>query len=195
MNDRVLLIFEETKSLKKLKKSLIQNDYLVFVCEINLRKIHASIKSVEPDLLVFYYKNAHSEITETVREIQAKTPIPIIIFSDECDNQIVSNTIINGASAFIIDGIESHRICYIIEAAKARFYKCQTLKRRLYRAESKLDMSNDVDKAKAIFMRNNNITAEEAYASLSKMASRNKLRIEDLSKILVSASKLLMQRT
>ena len=191
MNDRVLLIFEDTKNLKKLKKSLVDNNYLVFVCEIDLAKIRKSIKSVKPDLLVFYYQNTHAEIIKIVKNIQMTTPIPITIFSDESDNQLVSDTITNGATAFIVDGIESHRISYIIEAAKARFQKCQVLKTRLYRAESKENINSDVDKAKALLMKNKDMTAEEAYASLSNLAVRNKLRIEDLSKNLIMASELL----
>jgi len=93
MNDKVLLIFEDTKSLKKLKTSLLENNYEVFVCEINIGKIHESIKALEPDLLVFYYKKARSEITDIVKYIQSSTPIPITIFSDQSENSLVSDTI------------------------------------------------------------------------------------------------------
>ena len=193
MNDKVLLIFEDTKSLIKLKKSLIENQYKVHLSEINIGKIHESIKHLEPDVLVFYYKKACSEITDIVKYIQATTPTPITIFSDESESGLVSKTITNGASAFIVDGIESHRICYIIEAAKARFNKCQSLKKRLDKAESKLNGRKDIDRAKGILMSSKDISEDEAYALLRNMAMNNNMRIEDLAKNLITASMLLMK--
>ena len=89
MNDRVLLIFEDTKSLKKLKNSLIGNDYQVFASEINIGKIHESINAIKPDVLVFYYKKAQPEIIEIVKYIQSTTPTPITVFSDESESSSV----------------------------------------------------------------------------------------------------------
>lgn len=191
MNDKVLLIFEDTKSLKKLKKSLIENDYKVSLCEINIGKIHQAIESIKPDVLVFYYKKARTEIIDIVKYIQSTTPTPITIFSDESDNKLVSDSITNGATAFIVDGIETHRIAYILDAAKARFNKCQTLKKRLDNAESKLDGGRDIDKAKEILMKSKNIAEYEADFLLKNMAMNNNMRIEDLSKNLITASVLL----
>lgn len=193
MNDIALLIFEDTKSLMKLKKSLIENDYNVFTCEINIGKIHESINNIKPDLLVFYYSKARSEIVDIVKYIQSTTPTPITIFSDESESSLVSDTITNGASAFIVDGIESHRIQFIIDAAKARFNKCQLLKKRLDKAELKLDGRKDIDRAKGILMSSKNIPEEEAYQLLRNMAMNNNMRIEDLSKNLITASLLLKQ--
>lgn len=193
MTDKVLLVFEDTKSLKKLKTSLIENDYKVTLCEIHIGKIHESIKFLEPDILVFYYKKARPEITDIVKYIQATTPTPITIFSDESDSGLISETITNGASAFIVDGIESHRISYIIEAAKARFNKCQSLKKKLDKAESKLDGRKNIDRAKGILMCSKGISEDEAYALLRNMAMNNNMRIEDLSKNLITASLLLTQ--
>lgn len=193
MNEKVLLVFEDTKSLKKLKTSLIENDYSVALCEINIGKIHESIKFISPDVIVFYYKKARPEITDIVKYIQKTTPTPITIFSDESDSELVSETITNGASAFIVDGIESHRIRFIIDAAKARFNKCQSLKKRLDKAESKLDGRKDIDRAKGILMSSKNISEEESYSLLRNMAMNNNMRIEDLAKNLITASQLLKE--
>ena len=193
MKDRILLIFEDTQSLKKLKKCLIENDYQVFVSEINIGKIHESINAINPDLLVFYYKKARTEIVEIVKYIQSTTPTPITIFSDESEISLVSDTITNGASVFIVGGLESHRIKYIIDAAKARFNKCQTLKKRLDSAEAKLDGRKDIDRAKSLLMNSKNIPEEEAYQLLTNMAMNNNMRVEDISKNLITASILLNQ--
>jgi len=191
MNDKVLLIFEDTKNLKKLKTSLLENKYAISICEINIPKIHQAIKNNKPDVLVFYYKKARPEITKIVKEIQASTPIPITVFSDESNNDLVSDTITNGATAFIVDGIESHRISHIIEAAKARFNKCQSLKKKLHNAESKLNGRRDTDRAKGILMKSKDLSEDEAYKLLRSMAMSNNMRIEDLAKSLVAASTLL----
>ena len=191
MNDKVLLIFEDTKNLKKLTTSLLENNYAISICEINIKKILQAIDHQKPDVLIFYYKEAHPEITKIVKTIQSSAPIPITIFSDTSDNTLVSDTIINGATAFIDDGIESHRISHIIDAAKARFQKCQTLKQKLHDAESKLSARKHTDRAKGILMESKNLSEDEAYKLLRSMAMNNNMRIEELAKSLVTASTIL----
>lgn len=191
MKDKILLIFEDTKNLKELKKSLISNDYLVSLCEIDLQKIQKSIKSVEPDVLVFYYKKVDSEIIEIVRTIQVTSPITIAVFSDDSDDYLISEAVTYGVTAFVVDGIENHRIKPIIEAAKARFKKCQVLKKQLYIAESKFKGGSVIDRAKDILIRNKQITEPEAYEILSNMAKSSNIGIEDLSKNLITTSELL----
>ena len=182
MNNKVVLIFEDTKNLMKLKRSLIHNEYSVSLCEIDTDKIQKSIQHVKPNFLVFYYKTAHPEIADIVKHIQENTPLPIIIFSDESNTDLVSYTITMGASSFVVDGINTHRIRHIIEAARARFNKCQSLKNRLYNAESKFDGRSYTNRAKDILMRNKNMTDAEAYKLLKNMAKNRNIHIEDLSK-------------
>ena len=191
MNDKVVLIFEDTKNLLKLKRSLIHNDYSVTLCEIETDKINKAIWRVKPDFLVFYYKQARPEIAGIAKSIQENTPLPIIIFSDESDTDLVSDTITMGASAFVVDGINTSRIKYIIEAARARFNKCQSLKNRLHKAESKFDSRSYTDRAKDILMRNKNMTEAEAYKLLKTMAENRNILIEELSKNLIEVSDLL----
>lgn len=190
MNDKVLLIFESTKNTNNLKNSLIDNDYDVYESAIDIKSIHDTINKISPDSLVFYYKKARPEILEIVKYIQSSTPTPIIIFADESDSELVSATITNGASAFIVDGIETHRIPHIIDAAKARFNKCQLLKKKLDSVESKLDARKDIERAKGILMESKKISEDEAYNLLRSMAMNNNMRIEELSKNLITTSAL-----
>ncbi len=189
--ERALLIFEDTKNLKQLKKSLMGIDYRVFVCEINIAKITESINKIKPDLLVFYYQTVRSEVVDIVKQIQETTPTPITIFSDKSEHDIVSKAIKSGASAFVVDGIESHRIGSIIEAARARFKKCRTMKNKLSDAELKLVERDDIDRAISILMSNKKITGEEAYKLLHGMAINKNTNINEISKSLITATELL----
>ena len=171
MNDKILLVFEDNENIEKLKTSLIENDFQVeSLSEINVGKVHPAINNFNPDAIVFYYKQARPEIADIAKYIQSTTPTPIIVFSDESETSLVSNTIDSGATAFIVDGIESHRIPPIIDAAKARFNKCQSLIKKLDTAETKLESRKDIDRAKGILMDSKKISEDEAYNLLRSMA-------------------------
>jgi len=192
MNQKILLASLKTEKVSTLEKNLLENDYKVSRSLATEDIIHESILVLKPDLVILYIEEAEDSLLKIIRLIQDNTPIPIIIFADHCENKLISEAINAGASSVVVDSIEKHRIRPIIEAATARFNKCQTMKVKLTNTEAKLIERRDIDRAKGILMSNKNINEDEAYKILRKMAMDKNQRIGDLAKSLILANELLI---
>jgi len=191
MNQKVLLVSLETEKSSALGRNLIENDYTVSKCQPINDKILESILVLKPNLVILYTEEPESMLLKTINLIQDNTPIPIIIFADRCEGTLIRDAINAGASSVVVDSIEKHRIRPIIEAATARFNKCQIMKVKLTDVEMKLIERRDIDRAKGILMSNKNINEDEAYKILRKMAMDKNQRMGELAKSLNLASELL----
>lgn len=191
MNKKALLVSLEAEKSSALEKSLLGNDFKVSQCLPVDDRIQEFILLLKPDLVVLYIEEPEESLLKTIRLIQDHTPIPIIIFADSCGDTLIRDAINAGASSIVVDSIEKHRIRPIIEAATARFNKCQIMKNELTDAETKLIQRRDIDRAKGILMSNKNIDEDTAYKLLRKMAMDKNQRIGELAKSLILAHQLL----
>jgi len=191
MTQKTLLVSLEIEKLATLEKNLLENDYKVSRCVPEEAKIQESVLVLKPDFVIIYIEEPEESLLKTIRLIQDSTPIPIIIFADRCNNALIADAINAGASSVVIDSIEKHRIRPIIEAATARFNKCQNMKVKLTDTKAKLIERRDIDRAKGILMNNKNINEDEAYKILRKMAMDKNQRMGELAKSLILANELL----
>ena len=97
----------------------------------------------------------------------------------------------SGVNAYIVDGLEEKRVQPIIDVAIARFREFQALKDELDATRSQLAERKVVEKAKGILMKHKDITEDEAYQSLRKMAMDKNKRIADVADGVISAFELL----
>ncbi|KAG1707571.1 Serine/threonine-protein kinase PrkC [Nymphon striatum] len=191
MTQKILLVSDEAKKSELLENYLLENSYTVNRSAMADSKIQESILVLKPDLVIIYTEAAEESILSTIQLIQQNTPLPIIIFAKSSKDKLIADAIIAGASGFVIDGVDKHRMCPIIEVATARFNKCQSIKTKLTETELKLNERKDIDRAKGILMSKKNIQEDEAYKLLRKMAMDKNVRMGELAKTLITASELL----
>lgn len=191
MRQKILLVEPETQKSPVLENNLLENGYEVLLCTKKDTGILEAILLLRPDIIVLYEKEPQAKLLDTIRLIQKSTPTPIIIFVDSCKEELISAAITAGASSFVVDSMESHRIRPIIEAGTARFKKCQTMKTRLSETERKLIERRDIDRAKGILMKKKNIDEDEAYKMLRKIAMDKNQQIGKVASSLIQAAELL----
>ena len=191
MYQDILLLCEKDKGNQQLEKFLSALGYEIKLCEPTNSQILDTFIVLKPCIVVIYLEKTDISILQTLRHIQDTHPSPIIVFTDACETQLVGDAVNAGASGFIIDGIEEHRIPAIIEAAIARFNKCQVIKKQLNDSKLKLKERRDIDKAKGILMQSKNVSEDEAYTLLRSMAMNKNLRIGELARSVISAAELL----
>lgn len=194
MNQKILFITSETESgnnnAQRLKSYLIENNYHLSECDFIHHHIQESLLGLTPDLVIFHCTTASTQLLDSIRLIQKNTPKPLIIFTDHSSDNMIADSIIAGASAFIVDGIESHRIRPIIEAAIARFNKCQTMRHQLEQTTLRLDERRTIDRAKGILMKNKQMSEEEAYQFLRKKAMDKNQRIGQIAQMIIEMAEM-----
>jgi response regulator NasT len=113
------------------------------------------------------------------------------MFSDANDSALIEAAVQAGVSAYVVDGMQPHRLRPIIEVAIARFREFQALRDELQQTRNKLAERREIEKAKGILMKQKGMAEEEAYQALRKLAMDQGLKIGEVARQLISIAKLL----
>jgi len=145
----------------------------------------------EPNVVIFDIYRLKESMMTKISNLSQATPLPIIMFVDESSDDIISDVVRCGISAYVVDGYQRHRVQDIINIAKARFVENLRLLNELEEAKSALDSRKLIDRAKGIVMKQKSCDEQAAYNLIRKMAMDKNKRIVDVASQLVELSDLI----
>jgi len=188
---RVMLV-DDTPTRSAILEQALLDQGLIVVCR--LESAQGLIKNVEihqPDIILMDLESPDRDTLESMTVLNEHNPKPVIMFSDEDDNQIISKAVQAGVSAYIIDGLDPHKVKPIMDVAIARFREYQALKKELKQTRNQLADRKVIDKAKGVLMKTKNLDEEEAYHAMRKMAMDQSKSIAEISQNILSVMELL----
>jgi response regulator NasT len=94
-------------------------------------------------------------------------------------------------SAYVVDGFMPPRLASIIYVAIARYQQQQLLKTALDEARSQLEDRKLIDRAKAILIKTQNFSEDEAYHTLRKLAMDRNVTLGEMAKNVLAMAALL----
>jgi response regulator NasT len=148
------------------------------------------IKEIVPDIIIFNLDTPSKKILADLQSLNHQSALPVIMFVREGNIDIINQFIKAEVSAFIVDGFEPKRINNIINVAVARFKHQQMLKNALEDACAKLEDRKQIDRAKAILIKTQNYSEDEAYHTLRKLAMDRNITLGEMAKNVVAMSEL-----
>jgi response regulator NasT len=113
------------------------------------------------------------------------------MFSEQDQPDLMRESIKAGVSAYVSGDTNPDRAKFILDVAVARFNEHQGLKTELSDAKRQLESRKWVDQAKALLIEKQNMTEQEAYSAIRKMAMDNGQKMEDVAKNLISMMQLM----
>lgn len=131
---------------------------------------------------------------ESLRSVNRENPKPIVFFAGQSDYATTRAAINAGVSAYIVDDLPGKRLKSVLEVAIARFQEHQSLREELEDYKARLQDRKDVDKAKGILMQHRNLSEDEAYQLLRKMAMDRNMKIGEAARNFVAAMSLLGEK-
>lgn len=141
-------------------------------------------------VLLIISPECDADTLNILRIIQQNAPKPVALFVEKTTEQQLIDAVDAGANAYVVDGFDHNRINSIINLAIARFKRCMTLHDELSETKQKLNERKDVDRAKGILMQSKQISENEAYQLLRKMAMDKNQRIGKLAQSVITAAEL-----
>jgi len=144
-----------------------------------------------PDVVVVDLENPGRDQLEHFFSLSRALQKPIAMFVDTSDAAAIGAAIEAGVSAYVVDGLRKDRVKPILDMAVLRFNAYARLKAELDEAKGALEERKVVDRAKAILMRQRNLSEADAYALLRTTAMNQNRRIVDIAQSLVTAAGLL----
>lgn len=149
------------------------------------------ISQLQPDLIIV---DAESEARDALEHVVFATRDarrPIVMFTDDSDTSHVKDAVAVGVSAYIVDGLASARIKPILDVAMARFEYEERLRAERDQARNDLQDRTLVDRAKALLMKKQGLTEEQAFAKLRKVAMDKGLKMGEVSQRILDMADLL----
>lgn len=120
-------------------------------------------------------------------------PRPVIMFSDEDDTATIEKAMRAGVSAYVVDGLNPSRLKSIMDVAVARFREYQALRQELEKTRNQLADRKTIDEAKSLLIKHKQLSEEEAYHAIRKMAMDKGQRMVDVARNIISVMKLLSE--
>lgn len=187
----VMLVDDTPTRSAILEQALLDQGFSV-VCRLS--SAQGLIKNVEihqPDIIIMDLESPDRDTLENMTVLNQHNPKPVIMFSDEGDSQVISQAVQAGVSAYIVDGLNPHRVKPILDVAIARFREYQALRKELQQTQNQLADRKVIDKAKGLLMKTKGLDEEQAYHAMRKMAMDQSKPLVDIAKNILSVMELL----
>ena len=150
----------------------------------------ALTKEITPDIIIFNLDTPSKKLLTDLQTLSQQSPIPMIMFAGDSNIDTINQAIKAEVSAFIVDSVEHNRINSIINVAIARFKHQQSLNNALEEARAKLEDRKQIDRAKAILIKTQNFTEDDAYHTLRKLAMDRNITLGEMAKNVIAMSEL-----
>ncbi|WP_339109157.1 ANTAR domain-containing protein [Thioclava sp. GXIMD4216] len=144
-----------------------------------------------PDVVLINLASPSRDILEDLAATSGPLERPVAIFVDKSDDSLTRAAIEAGVSAYVVDGLQAHRVRPVLDAAITRFNMFNRMRRELETTKRALEERKLIDRAKGILMKARGLSEDEAYALLRKTAMDRGRKVSEVAEALVTTAGLL----
>lgn len=188
----ILLISEMPDKTGALQQTLKQCGYRINSHISVQDDVIDEVNRCQPTVIVVSTGETSQFFMNQLFNLNQENPKPIVIFTDKSESDLIKGAIQAGVSAYVVDGLVAERVKPVIEIARARFEHDQSLRQELTKTRSQLEERKTIERAKGLIMKSRNLSEDEAYKALRKLAMNRNQRLIDVAKDVISVSELLM---
>jgi response regulator NasT len=151
----------------------------------------ARLAELAPEVVLINLENPSRDVLEEYFAVSRALARPIAMFVDQSDEEATNAAVDAGVSAYVVDGLSTHRIKPILDLAVRRFHAFAHLQAELDEARNALTNRTIVDRAKHILMRRRGIDEPAAHALLRSHAMATNRRIHEVAEAIVTTDDLM----
>jgi response regulator NasT len=189
---RILVIDESRARAAELCGGLAMAGHQVAAVLPSALDLTAQIERLKPDVILIETDSPSRDTLENLAVMDRDMPRPVIILTQEDDQNIMRAAFKAGVSAYVVDNLDIGRLKPIVDVAIARFESHQSVKQELAAATKKLSERKLIEQAKGILMKTRSMDEEAAYGALRKLAMERAQPMGKVAGDLVAMAKLLL---
>lgn len=186
-----VLIANEHENIEFLEQTLRQSLYDVTVLSVLTLDLVKIVQDSQPDILILNVEKVNEALLQKLVHVNRLCALPIVLFAEDPGGEAVDKVIKAGVSAYVVASYEAKRVRLIVETAIARFKERQALENELQKTKAKLEERKFIEKAKGILIKTQQITEDEAYHTLRKLAMERSVPIAEMAHNVISMASLL----
>ena len=188
---RVMLVDDTQKDVSLLKEALDAAGYEVVAEERSPATLLERVGAVRPDVIIIDTDSPSRDVLEQVVIVSRDDPRPIVMFTDDGNSDTIQAAIKAGVTAYIVAGMQPERLKPILEVAQARFEADRALRDELKTAQGRLAERKIIEKAKGVVMQRKQISEDDAYRLMRKLAMDRNVTLLELAQQLLHVTQLL----
>lgn len=146
------------------------------------------------EMFILVVADCDSDMLALIDILLRQQPMPVVIFTERYDAQVETQAIQLGVSAYVVDGLQLHRLVPLLSTAHNRFLQQQAMREKVQLLENKLTERKIIDRAKGLLMQQRKCSEDEAYRLLRTTAMNQNLRLVILARQLLTTANLLESR-
>ncbi len=140
------------------------------------------------DIVVCFQETPDAPFFAALAAVAASAPCPVVVFTMDPDAEKMAAATSSGVHAYVVAGYSPNRLRSVVQLAQARFRHEQLLRQELEEVRKRFDERKLVDRAKGILMGARQLREEEAFRALRTAAMASKLRIGQVSKVVIDSA-------
>ncbi|NIB40001.1 ANTAR domain-containing protein [Pseudomaricurvus alkylphenolicus] len=166
----VLLLDADPERHSVLKRGLLDSGFNLVARLTHSSNLTHEVQLQRPDVLVIGIDEPDSDTLGQLSSMRDQDPRPVVMFAEKEAPRLIETVVKAGVNAFVVNDIQAHRLRPIISIAMARFSENQKLREELEQTKGKLAERRVIDRAKGMLMKHRQLSEDEAYKALRKMA-------------------------
>jgi response regulator NasT len=173
----ILLIDTEGDRARALEEKLSESGF-ANVVRAEGPDLAAAVEQARPDLVIIDMDLPDRDALEDIRAISAARPI--VMFAGTDDPGFAREAIAAGVCSYNLSGVALADVKPIMASAIALFQRYRHVEIELAAARALLDERRQIERAKAILMRDRKMTEPEAYRWLQKKAMNESRKLSQI---------------
>lgn len=182
---KVLLVDEDLARSALLRQSLQDHGYEVIARVEPGLNLLAKVAQYKPDVIVIDTDSPDRDILESMSLLNQHNPLPVVMFSEEDNDQVVCEAIRSGVSGYVAGNTNPDRVRSIMKVAIARFKEYQALKTELQKTKTELEGNKTLQKAKALLINQKGATEAEAHQAILRMSMEQNKPVVEIAKNII----------
>ncbi len=151
----------------------------------------ALVKESKPDLIIIDSGSPSEKLIADINTLYLHDPCPVILFTETGCTETITKAIKAGVSVLIVDDFKRERLDSLIQIAFARFNYQQSLREALEDAKTQLEDRKQIDRAKAILIKTQKFSEDQAYHTLRKLAMDRNITLGEMARNVLAMADLL----
>jgi two-component system, response regulator / RNA-binding antiterminator len=188
---RVLLIDDGAHRVALIRDELTRQGHEVVGVIDSALVVHECVMRLSPDVVIVDSESPSRDTLEHVATLSASNPRPVVVFAEDDSDEPLQRAMQAGVSAYVVAGLQPHRLASVLKVAIARFEQDKSLREQLAQAETALSSRRVIERAKAILMQQGGLDEDAAHRQLRKLAMDRGEKLVPLAERIIEAHRLL----
>jgi two-component system, response regulator / RNA-binding antiterminator len=150
------------------------------------------VESLRPDAVIFISDEIDRVVLKSMRDVSEKRPTPMLVFTSDSQQESIDSAVKAGATAYVVDCNDPERLGALLDVARVRFQELERVKKELIKTRNDLQERKRVEKAKGIIMKTKQLSEDQAYSAMRRLAMNHNKRMGEIAEQIISASEVLI---